>query len=327
MSTISTPHMENVFAEGEANSAAQGSAIAAELARLGAERPDLVLLSADMGAVVPEFRQLYPERYIELGIAETNTVSIAAGLAASGYVPFVLSMAPFGVLKCAEQIRTDWAYNHLPVRMIGRLSGLAMGFFGTSHHAVEDIAVARSITNLTVVSPCDANAAVSLLRSTFDHDGPVYMRVSEGEGRLVYKEPPEIGRGRFVRVREGSDLVIVGTGSGVVSAIGAAELLAKDGISAGVLDACYLKPLDEEAVLEAARTTGAILTVEEHNVVGGLGSAVGEVLARHGLGIAFAIHGLPDEDLDVGVPAALLERYGLDPQGVALRARALIGRR
>lgn len=326
MSAISTPHMENVFFEG-AKSTGQGNAISAELAKMAAEHPEIVALSADMSATVTELREAFPDRYIELGIAETNTVSVAAGLAATGFVPYVVAMGPFGIIKCAEQIRTDWAYNHLRVRMIGRLSGLAMGFFGTSHHGVEDIAMARSITNLTVVSPSDANSAISLLRSTFDHDGPVYIRVSEGDERLVYREPPVIERGRFLKVRDGSDLVIIGTGLGVSAGLGAAELLEGEGISVGVLDALYLKPLDEEAILEAAHSTGAVLTVEEHNVVGGLGSAVAQVLALNRVDAALAIHGLPDEDLIVGVPAGLLAHYGIDPAGVATQARALLARR
>jgi transketolase len=298
--------------------------LGAELLRLAEERPEVVVLSADMSSVLAELRARHPHRYFELGIAETNTVSVAAGMAACGQVPYIVSMGPFGMIKCAEQLRTDAAYTHLPVRFVARLSGLAMGFFGTSHHAVEDIAIARSITNLTVVAPADENATRALLRSTVDHPGPVFVRVSESVEAAVYATVPAIERGRFVQVRPGSHATVIATGIGVGAALGAARLLAAEGVSVEVLDAAYLKPLDEDAILRAARATGAILTVEEHNVIGGLGTAVAEVLGRHGAPARLRLHGLPDEDLDVALPPVLIERYGLTPAGVAEQVRRLL---
>jgi transketolase len=316
--------MENVFTEQQQGRAGRPTYIGRELLRLVEDRKDVVVLSADMGAVVSELRERHPRRYFELGIAETNTVSVAAGLAACGFRPYVVSMGPFGAIKCAEQLRADVAYTHLPVRFVARLSGLAMGFFGTTHHAVEDIAIARSITNLTVVAPSDERSAVALLRSTVDHPGPVFFRVSEGGSGPVYLEPPPMARGRFVPVRPGSDATVIATGVAVAASVGAAGLLEREGVRVAVLDAAYLKPLDEDAVVQAAATTGAILTVEEHSVVGGLGTAVAEVLARARVAPRFRIHGLPDEDLEVGVPAALLERYGITPAGVADQVRELL---
>jgi transketolase len=320
--TPSQTQMENVFFEDEAR--ASQDIVELELIRLIEENPDVVVLSADMGGAIPELRERHPGRYLEFGIAETNTVSVAAGLAAGGLVPYVLSMAPFGAIKCAEQIRTDLAYTRLPVRIVARLSGLAMGFFGPSHHAVEDIAITRSIAGLTVVAPSDTASTTALLRSTAEHPGPVYMRVSAGIQREVHPQVPDIPYGRFVTARDGSDVTVIATGTGVAAAVGAAEVLADEGISACVLDAAYLKPLDEEAILAAAERTGAIVTVEEHNVVGGLGSAVAEVLGRHGASGKILLHGLPDEELEVGTPAALLERYGITPAGVAGTVRRLL---
>jgi transketolase len=320
----SRPQMENVFSDEAARRARQRNVFDPELLRLVEERDDVVVLSADMGGALPELRGRRPERYFELGIAETNTVSVAAGMAASGLRPYIISMGPFGAIKCAEQLRTDAAYTLLPVRFLARLSGLAMGFFGTSHHAVEDIAIARSITNLTVVAPCDPNSTLALLRSTVEHPGPVYFRVSQDTGADVYSEIPAIERGRFVRVRSGADVTIIATGVGVSASVGAAELLGAEGVGVEVLDAAYLKPFDEEAVLRAAETTGAILTVEEHSVVGGLGAAVAEVLGRHRAPARLRLHGLPDEDLDVATPAVLLERYGLTAPGVADQVRRLL---
>jgi transketolase len=316
--------MENVFTEQQQGRSARPTYLGRELLRLVEERSDVVVLSADMGSVVSELRERHPRRYFELGIAETNTVSVAAGLAACGFRPYVVSMGPFGAIKCAEQLRADAAYTHLPVRFVARLSGLAMGFFGTTHHAVEDIAIARSITNLTVVAPSDERSAVALLRATVDHPGPVFYRVSEGAGAPVYVDSPVIERGRFVPVRPGPDATVIATGVGVAAALAAAALLEGEGVRVAVLDAAYLKPLDEDAIVRAASDTGAILTVEEHCVTGGLGTAVAEVLARGRLAPRFRIHGLPDEDLEVALPAVLLERYGLTPAGVADQVRELL---
>jgi transketolase len=324
MTAGATPQMENVFSEEQARRARRSNTVGLELLRLVEERDDVVVLSADMGAAMSDLRQRHPDRYFELGIAETNTVSVAAGMAACGLIPYVISMGPFGAIKCAEQLRTDVAYTHLPVRFLARLSGLAMGFFGTSHHAVEDIAIARSITNLTVVAPCDERSTLELIRSTVDHPGPVFLRVSEGVDALVYEDVPTIERGRFVTVRPGTDATVIATGVGVGAALGAARILEALGISVEVLDAAYLKPLDEAAILRAARATGAILTVEEHSVVGGLGAAVAEVIGRHGVPVRLRLHGLPDEDLEVATPPILLERYGLTAPAVAEALRRLL---
>lgn len=326
MSAVTTDRsaaMEDVFSdEGQASSM---NLLGHALAELADRHDDVVVISADLGSAVGQLRERHPERYVELGIAETNTISVAAGMAASGYRPYVLAFAPFGMIKTAEQIRTDLAATMMPVTLVTRLSGLAMGYFGTSHHAVEDLAIARSITNLTVMSPADNQATLGLLEASHDSAGPVLLRVSEAT-RAVYDAIPTIERGRFVRVREGHDLTIIGTGLGVGCALGAAQELEGHGISAAVLDAAYIKPFDEEAVLAAARTTRGIVTIEEHNVVGGLGAAVAEVLGRCGVAAPLGIVALPDEDLEVGVPADLLAHYGITTEGVTRQALALLSR-
>lgn len=315
--------MEDVFSdEGQASSL---NMIGQALADLADRHPDVVVISADLGSAVTALREKHPDRYIEMGIAETNTISVAAGMAASGFRPYVLAFAPFGMIKCAEQIRTDLAATRMPVTLVTRLSGLAMGYFGASHHAVEDLAIARAITNLTVMTPADNAATRALLEKSHAEAGPVLLRISEAT-RPVYADTPVLERGKFARIRDGRDLTIIGTGLGVGCAVGAAESLKEHGIDAAVLDAAYLKPLDEEAILDAARTTGAILTVEEHNVIGGLGSAVAEVLGRHGVATRLGVVALPDEDLEVGVPADLLAHYGITPEGVTRQALALLSR-
>lgn len=326
MTDLSTDEkMEDIFSEESAKRATQARNIGAELSRLNDARGDIAVLVADMGVVAGEFRQRHPGHFFDLGIAETNTMSVAAGLAAEGMIPFTLLMSCFGMLKCAEQIRTDVASNHLPVRIVARGTGLALGFFGTSHHTVEDIAIARSITNMTVVAPSDFNAFVSLVESTIDLPGPVYFRMSSGaEDATVYSSVPVIERGHFVTVRPGTDVTVIAIGNGVVAALGAAEVLAAEGVSVEVVDAAYLKPVDEQAILRAAEHVGLILTVEEHNVVGGLGTIVAEVLGRHRAPARLRTFGLPDEDLEVSWPAALLEHYGLTTAGVVDQLRQLL---
>jgi transketolase len=292
------------------------------VARLADDDPRIYTLSADMSGTLADFRERHPDRYVEMGIAETNSVSVAAGLATTGLLPYIYSMGPFGAIKCAEQLRTDVAYNNLPVRFVARLSGLAMGFFGTSHHAVEDVAIMRTLANVTVTAPADANAVVGIMRATAAHPGPVYYRISENT-LPVYHEPPNFPYGRWVRLRDGDDVTIIGHGMGTGLAVRAADALAERGVRAEVFDAVYLKPFDGNAILDAARRTGRIVTVEDHLHVGGLGALVAETLGRNGLPVRLRTLALPDEDLDVGVPEVLYDHYGLTVDGVAREAAEL----
>ncbi|HPG27285.1 MAG: transketolase [Spirochaetaceae bacterium] len=298
------------------------------LVDLGKQHPGVVAVAPDLGSapIVGHFGQSFPERVVDCGIAECNAVSIAAGLAASGCIPYVLQIGAFAALKCAEQIRTDLAYTRLPVRILAGWSGLSMAYFGTSHHSIEDIAITRSITNLTVVSPSDPTSAEAVMRATLEHPGPVYFRFGAGEERPIYSVPPAVGYGRFLRPREGRDATIIATGIGVPCALAAAERAQAEGLDVGVLDALFLKPIDEEAILAAARTTGRLLTVEEHSVIGGLGTAVADVLARHHVSAHLSVHGLPDEPLLVASTPELYEHYGLTADGVFRELEALVAR-
>jgi transketolase len=296
------------------------------LVELGKEDSSIVAVAPDLGTapIVGHFAKFFPDRVIDCGIAECNAVSIAAGLAASGCTPFVLQIGAFSALKCAEQIRTDLAYTRMPVRILSAWSGLSMGYFGTSHHSVEDIAITRSITNLTVVGPSDPLSAQALMLATLNHPGPVFFRLGAGEEERLYSEPPKVEYGKFIRVREGRDATIIATGMGVACALAAAERAQEDGLEVAVLDALFLKPLDEEAILAAARNTGRVLTVEEHGVVGGLGAAVADVLARHRIGADLLVHGLPDEELLVASTPELYEHYGLTAEGVLSKLKELV---
>ena len=316
------PTMADVFTDTEIETALATNPAGYAVAEMAAADPRILTLTADLSNVLKEFRERFAGRYIELGIAETNSVSLAAGLAACGYLPYIYSMAPFGVIKCAEQLRTDVACNHLPARLVGRLTGLAMGFFGTSHHAVEDIAIARTLTSLTVVAPADSNAVLGLMRATAGLPGPAYIRISEGASP-IYGSVPGIGYGQWPRLRSGGDVTLIGHGIGTGLAVRAAAELAAAGIEADVYDAAYLKPFDEAALVETAGRTGRVLTVEDHSEIGGLASIVAEVAGRRRLGVRLAAVCLPDEDLEVGVPAELYEHYGLTVAGVVTKATAL----
>jgi len=322
-STTVEPKMVDVFSDIEIDTALASNPAGYAIAAMADEDARVLTLTADLGAVLADFRERHPRRYIELGIAETNSISVAAGLATCGYLPYIFSMSPFGVLKCAEQLRTDVAYNHLPVHLVGRLTGLAMGFFGTSHHAVEDVAIARTLTNMTVIAPADANAVQSLMRATTGLAGPAYLRISE-RAPHVYEAPPAFEFGRWPRLRAGRDLTLIGHGMGTGLAVRAAARLARDGIEADVYDAAYLKPYDEDAIIDTARHTGHVLTIEDHNEIGGLGAIVAQTAGRHRLAARLAMSALPDVDLEVGVPAELYEYYGLTVDGVVTKALALV---
>jgi transketolase len=321
--TTPTRKMVDVFSDIDRDTALKGNPSGYAITEVAAADDRILTLTADLSNVLAEFRAAFPDRYIELGIAETNSVSLAAGLASCGYVPYIFSMSPFGVLKCAEQWRTDVDYNHLPVRLVGRLSGLAMGYFGTSHYAVEDIGIARTFANTTVLAPADQNAVLSLTRATAEHDGPVYLRIAEAADP-VYDTVPDIPRGTWPRLRQGDDLTLAGHGMGVGLAVQAADVLkAEHGLSADVYDAGYLKPYDEAAIADTAGRTGKVLTIEDHTVNGGLGAIVAETVARHKIVANLAQAALPDVDLEVGVPAELYEYYGLTVAGVVARALEL----
>ena len=297
-----------------------------ELADLVDAGQDIVVLTADLSTSnrLIDFEARHPQRFFNVGIAEQNMMSIGAGMAACGHQTWVSTFAAFASLLCAEHLRTDMAYPQLPVRVIAHHAGISMGFYGTSHHAVEDIAVTRSIAGMTVIAPCDAASLRACVRATLDEPGPVYLRLGRGSDPEVHKADVAIRRGRFIPVREGSDVTVIATGIGVHAALGAAERLSAEGVSVRVLDAVYLKPLDIEAIEAAARETGRILVVEEHNVIGGLGTAVAETVALLGLSARIAKLGIDDQYVLVAPPTHLYRHYGLTAEGVVERLRRLL---
>lgn len=268
------------------------------------------------------FARELPAQFVECGIAEQNAVGIAAGLANAGKKPFVCGPACFYSLRAAEQIKVDLAYANSDVKVIGVSGGVSYGALGASHHAIQDIALMRAIAGLTVVIPADGNQTEALTKALATYTGPVYVRMGRGEVPDVYGQNPPFTLGKANVLRRGSHVSLIACGEMVYPSLEAAKLLAEDGIEASVIDMHTLKPLDEEAVVEAA-AVGAVVTIEEHSVYGGLGSAVASLLAQR-RPTPMRILGLPDEVLYTGTSAQVFDHYGLTPPGIAQAAKVLL---
>ena len=292
-------------------------------------RDDIVVCTADLGrpTQVINFGRRYPDRYFNFGIAERNMIGAAAGLATTGWLPVISNYSFFLALMGAENIRNDIAYPNLKVRMVGTHSGIAMGFYGTSHHCNEDVGLLRAIAGLTVMAPCDANAIRAALTATIDHPGPIYFRVGRGREPVVYEAPPPWRIGGSTMLRDGRHATVLAIGNLVHAALEAHDILAKDGIGLRVVDAYSIRPIDEAAVLAAARDHGVIVSAEEHNITSGFGSAVAEVLATNGAGARLVRVGMPDQYSILGPPTHLYKHYGLDGDGLARTVRTALERR
>jgi transketolase len=298
-----------------------------ELADLADSDSRIVVLTADLAGAgrTIDFADRHPDRFFNIGVAEQNMVSIAAGMASTGLRPFVSTFAAYLALLCCEQVRTDLAYTGMPVVMLAHHSGMTLGYYGTSHHALEDLCAMRGIAELTVVCACDANELRAILRTALDHDGPVYVRMGRGRDPEVYAEVPEnFAFGNAIRLREGDDIALITTGSEVRPCLQAAEELAQHGVSARVIDMHTVSPADGAEIRAAVDDIGTILTIEEHNITGGLGAAVAEVIAEYGKPVRFRRHGVPDVHVVLGPPAALYAHYELDAAGIAGRAKDLL---
>lgn len=270
------------------------------------------------------FARRFPERFTQFGISEQNMVSAAAGMATTGVMPYVATFASFLALLCCEQIRMDVAYCAQPVRLIGHHTGISLGFYGTSHHATEDIAIMRSIADLTVVSTADGPQFAAALRASVHHPQPIYFRISRGHDPVVYAGDAPFEFGKAVIHGIGNDLTIIACGMAVNSAKLAMEALNRKGHSVGLIDMHTIKPLDREAVMAAGRKSHIVLTVEEHNILGGLGGAVAEVMAEEGGGARLVRHGIKDEYSLIAPPTHLYRHYKLDAAGVESVAQSLL---
>lgn len=299
------------------------------LADLGERNDKIVGLSADLAKStnIGIFGDRYPHRMFNVGVAEQNLFGIAAGLAATGLIPFASTFATFASLRAAEQVRTDIAYQNLPVKIIATHSGVSFGTAGTTHHATEDLAVLRSLANMTVVVPADGWETAKAVRACIDIPGPFYMRVGRGfEPPLHENEDFEFIIGKAITVREGSDITIITCGIPVLQARDAARELEQEDISVRVINMHTIKPIDRDIIVKALLETRRIVTVEEHNIIGGLGDAVASVIAESGKACAFTKIGLPDEYSVIGYPEDLYARYKLDATGIAETVRELLGK-
>ena len=288
------------------------------LAELGNEHKEIVVLDADLAAATKTcvFGKAHPERFIDCGIAEGNMMGVAAGLAAEGMVPFASSFAMFAAGRAYEQVRNSIGYPHLNVKIGASHAGISVGEDGATHQCNEDIALMRSIPDMAVICPADDIEARAAVRAAYEYDGPVYMRfgrlaVPVINDRTDYKF--EFGKG--IALREGKDVTIIATGLPVCNCLEAAEKLAADGIEAKVINIHTIKPLDEELVVKAARETGKVVTVEEHSVIGGLGSAVCDVLAEKAPTKVLKI-GINDVFGESGPALELIKKYGLDADSI-----------
>ena len=298
-----------------------------ELVKLGAEHEDIVVLDADLAEATRsgEFQKVYPDRFIDCGIAEENMMGVAAGLAAAGKVPFASSFAMFAVGRAYEQIRNSIGYPHLNVKIGASHAGISVGEDGATHQCIEDIALMRMIPGMVVINPSDYIEARAAVRAAYEYEGPVYMRFGRLAVPILNDRPDykfELGKG--VVLREGKDLTIFATGLPVYNCLEAAErLAAEDGIDAQVINIHTIKPIDEELIVAAAEKTGKIVTVEEHSVIGGLGSAVCDVLSEKAPTRAMKI-GINDTFGESGPALELLKKYGLDTDGIYEKIKTFI---
>ena len=283
------------------------------LAEIGQINKDIVVLDADLSksTKTADFKKVCSDRFINMGIAESNMMSVAAGLSTCGKIPFVSTFAMFAAGRAFEQIRNSICYPRLNVKICATHAGLTVGEDGASHQAIEDLALMRSIPNMTVISPSDAVETEAAIKSISEYEGPCYVRLGRAAVNVINDNPSynfEIGKG--VTLKKGKDVTIIATGIMVEVALQAEELLKSEGIEARIINIHTLKPIDKEILIKAGKETGAIVTVEEHTVIGGLGSAVSEVLSEE-YPVPIIKVGVKDAFGESGKPDELLKAYGL----------------
>ena len=308
------------MAETKATREAYGEA----LAEFGGEY-DIVVLDADLSksTKTDTFKKKFPERFINMGIAEANMMSTAAGLAATGKIVFASTFAMFAAGRAFEQVRNSIAYPHLNVKIGATHAGISVGEDGATHQAIEDISIMRSIPGMVVISPADAFEARGAVEAAIKYDGPVYLRFGRLNVPYVYKSDYKFELGKGVQLADGTDVTIIATGLMVQQAMAAKDILAGEGISARIINIHTIKPIDKDIIIKAAKETGAIVTAEEHSIVGGLGSAVAEVIAEN-FPVKMLRVGVNDIFGKSGKPAALLEEYGLTATNIVANVKKLL---
>lgn len=305
---------------GTATRAAYGHALKTEVYK----DPNVVVLEADLGNATKSnaFKEVAPERYFNMGISEQDLIGTAAGFAAAGKIPLASTFAVFATGRAFEQVRNSVCYPKLNVKICATHAGLTVGADGGSHQAIEDISLMRTLPNMTVINPADAKEAEAAVLAAIDYQGPVYIRLGRAETKDIHDDSYHFEWGKAEVLRQGSDVSIFATGIMTAKALDAAETLAKQGIQAEVINVHTIKPLDEETVIASAKKTGKVVTAEEHSIIGGLGSAVAEVLARQ-CPTKQAFVGVQDSFGESGSPDDLLEKYGLTAEVIVKAAVGL----
>ena len=298
------------------------------LIELGAKYKDLVVLDADLSKSTKTimFAKKYPKRFLEMGIAEANMMTTAAGLASCGKLPFVSTFAVFATGRVYEQIRMDIAYSSANVKIFATHAGISVGKDGVSHQMIEDIALMRVLPNMTVLAPSDATQTKKIVHLMAEKTGPMYARIGRADAPLIYKksELNDIKIGKGMTIIDGSDISIIACGTMVEPALEAQRALKKEKISARVIDMHTIKPLDENLIVKCAKETNAIITAEEHSIIGGLGAAVAEILAEKNLSTKFLRMGIKDRFCESGTPAVLLEKYELNEKQIVKFAKKMV---
>lgn len=307
-------------------SLAMRDAFGNELVRLGESHPELVVLDADVSSSTKSglFGKKYPERFINVGVAEGNLAGVAAGLATCGYHPVINAFAIFLSLKSTDQIRNDICYNKLPVVIAGAYGGLSDSFDGASHQAIEDIAIMRALPNMEVIVPSDAHQAELALQYALKRNNPVYIRLNRNPMPDIATDEASFMRGEAVLIREGKDVTIAANGITASAATEAGKLLEAEGISAEIFSVPFVKPLDTKTLFASVKKTGRLLTVEEHLLAGGFASAISEVAFREGVQAKVENIGIDDRFGETGPYDVLLEAYGLGAENIAAKAKALV---
>ncbi|RJX22604.1 MAG: transketolase family protein [Ammonifex sp.] len=298
------------------------------LVALGKENPDVVVLDADLSKSTKtiDFKKSFPERFFDFGVAEQNMIGTAAGLAAAGKVPFCSSFAVFATGRVFDQVRQSVAYPGLNVKICASHAGITVGEDGSSHQSIEDIALMRVLPNMTVFVPADAVEVAGAVRAAVRIQGPVYIRLGRSPVPVLHGEDFIFEPGEAVLLRKGSDVTIIAAGIMVSAALEAADALAKQGVETRVLDMHTIKPIDVRAIIRAARETGAIVTAEEHSIIGGLGSAVAEVVGENHPAPLKRV-GIRDVFGESGKPEELLEKYGLTPSQLVAAVKEVLQRK
>jgi transketolase len=271
-----------------------------------------------------DFGKALPDQIVELGIAEQNLVGVSAGLASTGKHVFAVSPACFQTARALEQIKNDVAYSDQPVKLVGISAGVSYGALGTTHHSLHDYAALLAIHNIDIISPADNFETREAIKAAVDYPAPIYLRFGKKPMPDLHRPDTKFKIGQAIRIQEGQDVTFIATGETVQLGVIASNLLSKKGVSAGVISMHTLRPLDEQSVLEAARRSNAIITVEEHSINGGLGSLCASLLLQRGIFLPFKIVGIPDEYTVTGSQGEILAHYGITPQGLAGAALSLL---